>query len=230
MTESLSPERAAQGRDPNPDDPKMSPAPDTPKASARGERLDGQVLDQLFLEARTHYAWTDRAVAPELLREVVHLTEMGPTSANCSPLRIVFVTSPEARERLRPHLSPGNVEKTMSAPVTAILGYDTLFYEKLPILFPHADARSWFIGKPAYAEATAFRNSSLQGAYLIMAARSLGLDVGPMSGFDAAGIAAAFFPGGQVKANFLCNLGYGDTNKLFPRSPRFAFDIVASLV
>ncbi|MDJ1158743.1 malonic semialdehyde reductase [Chelatococcus sp. SYSU_G07232] len=187
-------------------------------------RLDDVALDQLFREARTHNAWTDKPVSDETLRELADVLKMGPTSANCSPARIVFVKSREAKEKLKPHLSEGNRDKTMKAPVTAILGYDTEFYEKLPKLFPHADARSWFAGNPALIEETAFRNSSLQGAYLILAARALGLDTGPMSGFDKAGVEQAFFPGGKVKVNFICNLGYGDPAGLFPRSPRFAFD------
>ena len=150
--------------------------------------------------------------------------KMAPTSANCSPARLVFVRSDEAKAKLKPCLMEGNVEKTMSAPVCVIVGMDMQFYDQLPKLFPHADARSWFAGNDAAIQATAFRNSSLQGAYLIMAARALGLDCGPMSGFDAAAVEAAFFPEGNVKANFLINLGYGDATKVYPRSPRLAFD------
>jgi 3-hydroxypropanoate dehydrogenase len=155
---------------------------------------------------------------------------MGPTSANCSPARIVFAQSDEAKKKLEPHLSEGNRAKTMVAPVVAIIGYDTQFYEHLPKLFPHADARSWFVGKPAHIETTAFRNGSLQGAYLIMAARALGLDCGPMSGFDNAGVDEAFFPGGRIKSNFICSLGHGDPAGLFARSPRFAFEEFCSIV
>jgi 3-hydroxypropanoate dehydrogenase len=148
----------------------------------------------------------------------------GPTSANTSPARIIFVKTPEAKARLLECMNPGNVEKTRSAPVTAIVGMDMAFYEQLPRLLPHADAKSWFEGKPALIEGTAFRNSSLQGGYLIIAARALGLDCGPMSGFDAARLDAAFWAGTTVKTNFVCNLGHGDPAKVFPRSPRLAFD------
>ncbi len=192
--------------------------------------LPDAALDQLFREARTHNRWTDRPVSWTSLRALADLLKMGPTSANCSPARIVFVRSGEAKARLRPHLSEGNREKTMAAPVTAIIGYDTQFHEKLPKLFPHADARSWFAGQPALIEATAFRNSSLQGAYLILAARSLGLDCGPMSGFDNASVDAEFFPGGTIRSNFICSLGHGDPAGLFPRSPRFAFEEFCSIV
>ena len=147
-----------------------------------------------------------------------------PTSANCSPARIVFVRSPASKEKLLACMSPGNVDKTRSAPVVAVIGMDMAFYEKLPHLFPHADAKSWFVGKKEFAEATAFRNSSLQGAYLILAARTLGLDCGPMSGFDNAKVDAAFWAGTEVKTNFICNLGHGDPSKLFARSPRLSFE------
>lgn len=192
-------------------------------------RLDEAALDQLFRAARTHNAWTDRPVSDETLHELADLLKMGPTAANASPARIVFVKSQEAKEKLRPFLSEGNRDKTMAAPVTAIVGYDLEFYEKLPKLFPHADARSWFAGNAAAIEATGFRNSSLQGAYLILAARALGLDAGPMSGFDADGVSAAFFPDGKVKANFIINLGYGDPAGLFPRNPRLDFAEFAAI-
>lgn len=188
------------------------------------DRLPDETLNQLFRDARTHNGFLDRAVDDDTLREIFDLAKMGPTSANCSPMRVVFVKSPEAKKRLEPFLSPGNVAKTMSAPVTAILANDTRFYDELPKLFPHADARSWFAGNAELAEKTAFRNGSLQGAYLMLAARALGLDCGPMSGFDNAKLDAEFFPDGRFKSNFLVNLGYGDATKLFPRSPRFAFD------
>ncbi len=178
----------------------------------------------LLTEARTHSHWQNKPVAPELLRELYDLTKFGPTSANCLPLRIVFLTTAAAKERLRPHLAPGNIDKTMSAPVVAILGMDMQFYEQLPKTFPHADAKSWFVGNQALIDSTAFRNSSLQGGYFILAARAVGLDSGPMSGFDNAGVDKEFFPDGRVKSNFICNLGYGDSNKLFPRSPRLAFE------
>ena len=181
-------------------------------------------LEQLFINARTHNAWQKREVSDSTLRELYDLMKMAPTSANCSPARLVFVRSDEAKAKLKPCLMEGNVEKTMSAPVCVIVGMDMQFYDQLPKLFPHADARSWFAGNDAAIQATAFRNSSLQGAYLIMAARALGLDCGPMSGFDADAVEAAFFPEGHVKANFLINLGYGDATKVYPRSPRLAFD------
>jgi 3-hydroxypropanoate dehydrogenase len=186
--------------------------------------LDASSLDQFFRAARTHNGWLPRPVTDDELRAIYELMKWAPTSANCSPARIVFVRSREAKERLRPALSPGNVEKTMTAPVTAIIGHDLEFYEKLPQLFPHADARSWFAGKPAVIETTAFRNGSLQGAYFILAARALGLDCGPMSGFDNVKVDVEFFAGTAVRSNFLCNLGHGDPAKLFARSPRLAFD------
>ena len=193
--------------------------------------LSPAALDQLFLQARTHNAWQDKDVPDSLLQRLVELVKMGPTSANCSPARLVFVKSAEGKERLRPHLSGGNLEKTMQAPVCVIVAYDQKFFDHLPTLFPHnQDAKSWFTSSPEFAEATAFRNGSLQGAYLIMAARSLGLDTGPMSGFDMSGVDKEFFPDGTVKSNFLCNLGYGDPAGLFPRSPRFAFDEMAKIV
>ena len=192
--------------------------------------LNDAGLDLLFREARTHNDWTDREVSDVLLQAVFDLAKTGPTSANCSPLRIVYVRSAAAKEKLKPALIEGNVEKTMAAPVTAILGHDLEFYEQLPKLFPHTDARAWFVGNDALIETTAFRNGSLQGAYFIMAARALGLDCGPMSGFDNVAVDRAFFPDGTIKSNFLCNLGYGDPSKLFPRSPRFDFDQMARIV
>jgi 3-hydroxypropanoate dehydrogenase len=192
--------------------------------------LPDEGLDILFREARTHNGWLDKPVSDTLLQAIFELAKMGPTSANCSPMRVVFVKSREAKERLRPALSAGNMEKTMTAPVTAILAYDLEFYEHLPKLFPQTDARPWFTGKPELIQATAFRNGSLQGAYFITAARALGLDCGPMSGFDNAKVDAEFFPDGKVKSNFLCNVGYGDPSKLFPRNPRFAFEEVCRIV
>jgi 3-hydroxypropanoate dehydrogenase len=186
--------------------------------------LNNEALDLLFRNARTHNVWLDKPVSDELLHQLYDLMKWGPTSANSSPARIVFVKSPEAKEKLVACMSEGNAAKTLQAPVTAIVGMDMEFYEKLPQLFPHTDARSWFAGKQAAIDATAFRNSSLQGAYLIVAARALGLDCGPMSGFDADKLNAAFFAGTPVKANFVCSLGYGDASKLFPRSPRLSFD------
>ena len=171
------------------------------------EALPEACLDQLFRAARTHNTWQDRDVPDELLHRIVDLLKLGPTSANCSPARFVFVKSPEAKQRLKPHLSEGNRDKTMKAPVCAIIGYDLDFYHHLPKLFPHADAKSWFEGNAAKIAETAFRNGTLQGAYLIMAARALGLDCGPMSGFDNQGVDREFFAGTNVKSNFLCNLG-----------------------
>jgi 3-hydroxypropanoate dehydrogenase len=182
-------------------------------------------LDLIFRKARTHNAWLDRPVDDALLRQVYDLARMGPTSANMCPLRIVFVKSREGKERLKPALDAGNVAKTMAAPVTAILGMDVHFYEQLPKLFPHADARAWFKDLPdSVLETIALRNSSLQGAYFMLAARALGLDCGPMSGFNNAMVDAEFFAGTKVKSNFLCNLGHGDASRLFPRSPRLSFD------
>ena len=191
--------------------------------------LSDAALDQLFREARTHNDWQSKAVDDAVLSQLIELTLLGPTSANSSPARFVFVKSPEAKEKLRPALSPGNLDKTMAAPVTAIVGMDMAFYEHLPKLFPHADARSWFAGNDKAIADTAFRNSTLQGGYLIVAARALGLDTGPMSGFDAAKVDQAFFAGTTVKSNFLINLGYGDPAKLFARSPRFSFDEAARI-
>jgi 3-hydroxypropanoate dehydrogenase len=192
--------------------------------------LSDDALDQLFRNARTHNGWQPKPVDDALLRQLVELVLLGPTSANSSPGRFVFVKSQEAKEKLRPALSAGNLEKTMAAPVTVIVGMDMAFYEHLPKLFPHADARSWFAGNEKAIADTAFRNATLQGGYLIMAARALGLDTGAMSGFDAAKVDAAFFAGTTVKANFLINLGYGDPSKLFARSPRFTFDETAQIV
>ena len=191
--------------------------------------LSDDALDQLFREARTHSAWLPKPVDDALLRQLFSLAAMGPTSANSSPGRFVFVKSAEAKAQLKPALSPGNVEKTMAAPVTVIVGMDMAFYDYLPKLFPHTAARSWFVGNDDLIRATAQRNSSLQGAYLIMAARSLGLDAGPMSGFDAAKVDETFFAGTTIKSNFLINLGYGDHAKLHARNPRLSFDEAARI-
>jgi 3-hydroxypropanoate dehydrogenase len=180
--------------------------------------------EQLFDHARSQNGFLAEPVEDATLRQLYDLMKWGPTSANCSPARIVFVKSPEAKAKLLDCMNPGNVEKTRSAPVTAIIGMDMVFYEKLGQLFPHTDARPWFEGKPALIEATAFRNSSLQGGYFILAARALGLDCGPMSGFDAARLDAAFWAGTAVRTNFVCSLGKGDPGKVFARSPRLAFD------
>jgi 3-hydroxypropanoate dehydrogenase len=193
--------------------------------------LNDVALDQLFRTARTHNGWLDKEVTDEQIRQIYDLAKMGPTSANSSPMRIVFIKSKDAKQRLHPYLSEGNAAKTMAAPVTAIVASDFAFYEKLPQLFPHADARSWFVGNDPLVQATAARNGSLQGAYLMMAARALGLDCGPMSGYDQAGVDAEFFAGTQVRSNFLVNIGYGDhANGLFPRSPRLDFDEAAQIL
>ena len=194
------------------------------------ERISRSALDQLFLEARSHNAWQSEDVPDVILQELVDITKMGPTSANCCPARFVFVKSTEAKNRLKPHLSPGNVEKTMTAPVCAIIAHDMNFHEHLPKLFPHDDARSWFAGNDELILATAVRNGTLQGAYFMLAARALGLDVGAMSGFDNAGVDGEFFPQGHIKSNFLCNLGIGDPAGLFDRSPRFEFDEMAEIL
>jgi len=194
------------------------------------ETIDDEALDLLFREARTHNGWTARPVPEKLLHDIWNLARMGPTSANCSPARIVFAASASAKEKLRPALMEGNVDKTMAAPVTAVIGHDMEFYEKLPHLFPHTDARAWFVGNDELIAETAFRNGTLQAAYLMLAARALGLDCGPMSGFDNDMVDAAFFEGTRVKSNFLCSLGYGSGENIFPRSPRFAFNDACSIV
>lgn len=186
--------------------------------------INDEALDLIFREARTRNGWEERAVTTTLMQAVYDLTKWGATSANCSPARFVFVTSDEGKARLKPHLSEGNLAKTMAAPCCVIVGYDTAFHEKLPDLFPHADAKSWFAGNDALIEETAFRNGTLQGAYFMIAARALGLDCGPMSGFNKEGVDKEFFSGTAVKSNFLCNIGYGTDENLFPRSPRLSFD------
>ncbi|HAC59885.1 malonic semialdehyde reductase [Parvibaculum sp.] len=194
-------------------------------------RLGDEALDIIFREARTHNAWKDEPVSDETLKELYELMKWGPTSANMSPARIIFVKSKEGKEKLAPALSEGNLKKTMEAPVTAIIGYDVKFYERLPELFPHApEAKTWFNWSDEWAEMNAFRNGSLQGAYFMIAARSLGLDCGPMSGFDMKKVDEIFFSGTSVKSNFLCNLGHGDPAGLFPRSPRLPFDDACSIV
>ena len=196
----------------------------------RGAGVGAAALAKLFGEARTHNAFLARPVPDALLAEALDYAKMGPTAANSQPLRVVFLRSPEAKERLRPALSPGNLAKTMAAPVVAIAAYDLEFYERLPFLFPHADARSWFAGNAAFAERTAFQSGTLQVAYLLLALRAVGLDVGPMAGFDNAKVDAEFFPEGKVKSNVLINIGYGDDARLFPRSPRLAFDEMAKIL
>lgn len=190
---------------------------------ARISQIDAASADLILREARTFSRWSDRPVADETLEAAYALAAFGPTSANCSPLRIVFVRSAEAKAKLKPALAPGNVEKTMAAPVCAILAHDMAFYELLPELFPHTDAKAWFVGNDDLIAATAFRNGSLQAAFFIIAARAHGLDCGPMSGFDNAAVDAAFLGGTAWRSNFLCNLGYGDPAGLYPRAPRLAF-------
>lgn len=185
---------------------------------------------QLFTEARTQNGYLDQPVADDTLRALYDLVKFGPTAANTCPARFKFVRTAEAKARLLACVSPGNVAKIEQAPVTVIIGMDLAFYELLPKLFPHVDARPWFAGKPAVIQESAFRNSSLQGGYLIIAARALGLDCGPMSGFDPAKVDAAFWAGTEVKTNFLCTLGHGDPAKVFARSPRLGFDEACALV
>jgi 3-hydroxypropanoate dehydrogenase len=193
--------------------------------------IDETALETLFRAARTHNKFRDEPVSDETLRELYDLLKWGPTSANSSPARFLFIRTREAKERLRPALSAGNTEKTMQAPVTVIVAYDPKFFDLMPRLFPHnQEARSWFAPNEAFAQETAFRNGTLQGAYLIMAARALGLDCGPMSGFDNAGVDREFFAGTNIKSNFLCNLGYGDPSVLKPRSPRLDFDEMARIL
>lgn len=196
----------------------------------RIQTLDDDALDLLFREARTFNGWQKREVPDSLLHALFDLMKMAPTSANSSPVRIVFVKTPAARERLRPALSAGNLDKTMSAPVCAIIAHDLEFWRFLPKLFPHRDMTGPFKDNPKAAETAAFRNATLQGGYFILAARALGLDCGAMSGFDAAKVDAEFFAGTTVRSNFLCNLGYGDPASIFQRSPRFAFDEVCTIL
>lgn len=192
--------------------------------------LNQNAIDQLFLNARSHNGWLDKPVSDEQLRQIYALMRMGPTSANSCPARLVFVKSAAAKEKLKICLDEGNINKSMTAPVVAIIGMDLEFYEQLAKLFPHTDAKSWFVGKPEKIHNAAFRNSSLQGAYFIMAVRSLGLDAGPMTGFNAAKMDELFFPDGKVKSNFICALGYGDERKLYPRGPRLEFDEACQIV
>jgi 3-hydroxypropanoate dehydrogenase len=192
--------------------------------------LDTAALDALFTEARTHFKWTDAPVSDDDLRAIYDLMKFAPTSANASPARFVFVRNSWSKDRLKPALSAGNLEKTMTAPVTVIVAYDPKFYDHLPRLFPHADARAWFANNAELAEETAVRNSTLQGAYFILAARALGIDAGPMSGFDKAKVNEAFLSDRGWKANFLINLGHGDASVLFERAPRLSFDGASVLV
>ncbi len=193
--------------------------------------INDQALDQLFRTARSHNAWRPEPVDPADLEALYDLMKMGPTSANCAPARLVFLTSPAAKEKLLPQMLESNREKTKTAPVTAIIAYDTQFYDRIPELFPHLpEARDWFAHDAAVARDTALRNGSLQGGYFMLAARALGYDVGPMSGFDAAGVNAAFFPDGRFSVNFICNLGHGDPQGLFERSPRLSFADACQIV
>lgn len=188
------------------------------------QTLPDQVLDQLFRQARSHNGWQDRDVTDAQLQQIYELMKMGPTSLNSCPARIVFIKSQAAKLRLKDCLNEGNVTKSMTAPVVALVGMDLEFYSKLNKLWPHApEAPSWYIGKPDKIKEVAFRNSTLQGAYLIMAVRSLGLDAGPMSGFNFDKMDATFFPDGKIKSNFICAIGYGDEGKLYPRGPRLDF-------
>lgn len=194
------------------------------------DTLSDDALDLIFRTARTHNGFSDKPVGDDLLKQVYDVMKWGPTSANCQPQRILFLKSKEAKERLRPALSEGNLAKTLAAPVAAILANDSAFYEHLPRMFPHApEAIDWFKGKPSAAP-TAARNGTLQGAYFVIAARALGLDCGPMSGFDNAKVDAEFFPDGRIKSNFLCNLGYGNGENMFSRSPRFDFAEVCEIL
>ncbi|MCR9072389.1 MAG: malonic semialdehyde reductase [Alphaproteobacteria bacterium] len=196
----------------------------------RIQSLDDNGLDLIFREARTFNGWQDRDVPDDLLRTLFDVAKMGPTAANGSPMRLVFVKSKEGKERLKPALAGGNLDKTMAAPVCAIVGYDLAFWEKYPFLFPHRDMSGPFKDNPQAAETASFRNGSLQGAYLMVAARALGLDCGPMSGFDQGKVDAEFFSGTEIKSNFLCNLGYGEPDSVFQRLPRFDFDDACSIV
>jgi len=198
--------------------------PEVATLPAKAKPIPREAVKQLFLEARTHSVWLPKPVTPETLTELYHLTRMAPTSANASPARFVFLTTDAAKQRLLPALAPQNVEKTRTAPVTVLIAWDTEFHEQLPKLMPYANFRDYFHGNDALIHETAFRNSSLQGGYFILAARALGLDVGAMSGFDAAKVNAEFFPDGKWKVNFIVNLGYGDHDKLFPRQPRLDFE------
>lgn len=194
-------------------------------------KLSQEGMNLLFHDARTHYTWRNESVSEALLEEIYNAAKMGPTSANCSPLRITFVKSPEAKEKLKPCLAPGNVDKTMSAPVTAIFAYDLEFYQHMPFLFPFTDAKSWWEGKPEFILETAKLNATLQAAYFIMAARALGLDCGPMTGFDSKACDEVFFKGTSYRSEILCNLGIGDDQQLpGPRAPRFEFNKVCQVI
>ena len=192
--------------------------------------LSDPALDLLFREARSHNRWLDKPVSDDLLQQVYELAKWGPTAANSAPARFLFIRSEEAKARLKPALAEGNVEKSMTAPVVAVIAMDLEFYEHLPRLFPHTDAKSWYVGKPEKIQASASLNATLQGAYLMLAARSLGLDCGPMSGFDNAKLDGEFFPEGKVKSLFICAMGYGDAAHIYPRGPRLDFDEACQLL
>ncbi|MFT4717625.1 MAG: 3-hydroxypropanoate dehydrogenase [Paracoccaceae bacterium] len=196
----------------------------------RKPSIDNDSIDVILRDARSHYAWTDRPVPHELLESIYEITARGPTSMNCCPARFVFVTSPEGKKRLAKSLKEKNIDKMMDAPVTAIIAYDPEFWRELPYLFPHEDRRPHFEGKEQHSEDTAFRNGTLQGAYFMIAARAIGLDVGAMSGFSNAIVDGEFFAGTTLKSNFLCNLGYADESALFQRLPRFSFDQACSMI
>lgn len=192
--------------------------------------LNKNTLDTLFTEARSHNGWLDQDISNKQIHQIYDLMKFGPTAANTCPARIIFVRSDETKAKLSPHLDEGNVEKAMSAPAVAIIGYDTKFYEKLDYLFPHTDAKSWYVGKPDKITAVGTMNATLQGAYFMLAARSVGLDCGPMGGFNADTLNAEFFPDGKIKSIFICGIGYGDTTKIFPRSPRLNFDEACEII
>jgi len=201
-----------------------------PRRLARHAPLGGEALGQLFTDARTHGAFLDRPVPDSVLREALELAKMGPTAANNQPLRVLFLRSSAAKERLRPAMAPGNVDKTMAAPVVAIAGYNVEFFEHLPFLTPQRDFRTMFAANPELAAKSAAQSGTLQVGYFILALRALGLDAGPMGGFDAAKVEAEFFPEGKIKANVVINIGYGDDAKLFPRNPRLSFDQMATIL
>ncbi len=192
--------------------------------------LDKDALDTLFREARSQNDWLDQDVSDTQINQIYELMKFGPTAANNCPARITFVKSIEAKEKLKPHLDEGNVDKSMSAPVVAIIGYDVEFYEKLPFLFPHMDARSWYTGNPEKIKSAGEMNATLQGAYFMLAARSVGLDCGPMSGFNNESLDEEFFPDGKTKSIFMCAIGHGDSSKIFPRSPRLSFDEACKII
>jgi 3-hydroxypropanoate dehydrogenase len=196
----------------------------------REEMLDSNSLDTIFRSARSQNGWLDREVSDEQIHEIYELMKFGPTAANNCPARITFLKSEDSKNRLKPHLDEGNIEKTMSAPVVAIIGYDTEFYEKLPYLFPHTDARSWFAGKPEKIVASGSMNATLQAAYFMIATRSMGLDCGPMGGFNNEGVDNEFFSDGKTKTLLICGIGYGDESKVFPRSPRLDFSEACQVI